>query len=62
MKKKWLENMQYADDGYIEEADPTKVVSKKRSWRKVWIAVACIALAISMMAGTFVVGYYMAGG
>lgn len=62
MKKKWLENMQYADDRYIEEADPTKVVSKKRSWRKVWIAVACIVLAISMMAGTFVIGYHMAGG
>ena len=61
MKKKWLENMQYADDRYIEEADPTKVVSKKRSWRKVWIAVACIALVISMMAGTFAVGYFMAG-
>lgn len=62
MKKKWLENMQYADDGYIEEADPAKAVTKKVSLRKALIIVACIALVLSLLAGTFAVGYFMAGG
>lgn len=57
-KKKWLEGLQYADDRYIEEADPNAVVKgNKRSYRTMITVAACVCLFATLL-GVFVIAPY----
>ncbi len=59
MKKKWIEAMQYADDKYIEEADPAKAVKGKRmSFRHTLIVLTACVCLMAMLLGVFVIAPY----
>ena len=60
MKKKWIEAMQYADDKYIEEADPTKATKGKRlSFRRTLIVLtACVCLSAMLFSVFVIVPYF----
>ncbi|MBQ7847549.1 MAG: beta-propeller domain-containing protein, partial [Clostridia bacterium] len=64
MKREEHDVLHYAEERYIEEADPAKMVSGKRSRRGVYIALAaCLALllVVGVLIGTPFMKKYMEG-
>ncbi len=61
MKKKWIESLGHADDRFIEEADPTKMVKRKSHSRRVWLTLTSCACLAALLVGSFGVYHHFFG-
>ena len=61
MKKKWIEGLSLADDRFIEEAEPTKMVKNKTRFRRVWLTLTSCACLAALLVGSFGVYYHFFG-